>query len=32
MTNKVSNTGVVSTDTTGFGTARNGLAASSYGS
>ena len=31
MTNLVSNTGVVATDTTGVGTARNGLAASSYG-
>ena len=31
LTNKVSNTGVVATDTTGVGTARQGLAASSYG-
>ena len=31
MTNLVSNTGVVSTDTTGVGTARSGLAAASYG-
>jgi hypothetical protein len=31
MTNKVSNTGVVSTDTTGVGTARRGLAAAGYG-
>ena len=32
MTNLVSNTGVVSTDTTGVGTARYILAASSYSS
>ena len=32
MTNKVSNTGVVATDTTGVGTARAYLAAASYGS
>ena len=32
MTNLVSNTGVVATDTTGVGTARNALAAASYGS
>jgi hypothetical protein len=31
MTNKVSNTGVVSTDTTGVGTARQSLAAAGYG-
>jgi hypothetical protein len=31
MTNLVSNTGVVATDTTGVGTARNALAASGYG-
>jgi hypothetical protein len=31
MTNLVSNTGVVATDTTGVGTARNQLAASGYG-
>ena len=31
MTNLVSNTGVVSADTTGVGTARGGLAASGYG-
>ena len=31
MTNKVSNTGVVSADTTGVGTARRELAAASYG-
>jgi hypothetical protein len=31
MTNLVSNTGVVAADTTGVGTARNGLAAASYG-
>jgi hypothetical protein len=31
MTNKVSNTGVVSTDTTGVGTARYDLAACGYG-
>ena len=31
MTNLVSNTGVVATDTTGVGTARNNLAAASYG-
>ena len=31
MTNLVSNTGVVATDTTGVGTARNGLAAAGYG-
>jgi hypothetical protein len=31
MTNLVSNTGVVSTDTTGVGTARSGLAAAGYG-
>ena len=31
MTNLVSNTGVVATDTTGVGTARNSLAAASYG-
>ena len=30
MTNLVSNTGVVSTDTTGVGTARTGLAAATY--
>jgi hypothetical protein len=30
MTNKVSNTGVVATDTTGVGTGRNGLAAAGY--
>ena len=32
VTNLVSNTGVVSTDTTGVGTARNSLAAAGYGS
>jgi len=32
ITNKVSNTGVVATDTTGVGTARQGLAAAGYGS
>jgi hypothetical protein len=32
ITNLVSNTGVVSTDTTGVGTARNDLAAAAYGS
>ena len=32
LTNLVSNTGVVATDTTGVGTARNYLAAASYGS
>jgi hypothetical protein len=32
ITNLVSNTGVVSTDTAGVGTARNDLAAASYGS
>jgi len=32
MTNLVSNTGIVSTDTTGVGTARYTLAAASYGS
>jgi hypothetical protein len=32
MTNLVSNTGVVATDTTGVGTARYLLAAASYGS
>ena len=32
MTNLVSNTGVVATDTTGVGTAREELAAASYGS
>ena len=32
MTNLVSNTGVVATDTTGVGTGRNGLAAACYGS
>ena len=32
MTNLVSNTGVVSTNTTGVGTARSQLAACSYGS
>ena len=32
ITNLVSNTGVVSTDTTGVGTARHVLAAASYGS
>ena len=32
MTNKVSNTGVVATDTTGVGTGRYGLAAAGYGS
>ena len=32
MTNKVSNTGVVADDTTGVGTARNDLAAATYGS
>ena len=32
ITNLVSNTGVVATDTTGVGTARRGLAAASYGS
>jgi hypothetical protein len=31
MTNLVSNSGVVATDTTGVGTAREGLAAASYG-
>jgi hypothetical protein len=31
VTNKVSSTGVVATDTTGVGTARNGLAAAGYG-
>ena len=31
MTNLVSNTGVVSTDVTGVGTARNSLSAASYG-
>ncbi len=31
ITNLVSNTGVVATDTTGVGTARQGLAASTYG-
>jgi hypothetical protein len=31
ITNLVSNTGVVSTDTTGVGTARYSLAAASYG-
>ena len=31
ITNLVSNTGVVATDTTGVGTARSGLAAASYG-
>lgn len=31
LTNLVSNTGVVATDTTGVGTARYGLAAASYG-
>ena len=31
MTNLVSNTGVVASDTTGVGTARGGLAAASYG-
>jgi hypothetical protein len=31
MTNLVSNTGVVATDTTGVGTARNSLAAAGYG-
>ena len=31
ITNKVSSTGVVATDTTGVGTARNGLAAAGYG-
>ena len=31
MTNLVSNTGVVATDTTGVGTARYGLGAASYG-
>ena len=31
ITNKVSNTGVVATDTTGVGTARNSLAAASFG-
>ena len=31
MTNLVSNTGVVATDTTGVGTARHGLAAAGYG-
>ena len=31
ITNLVSNAGVVSTDTTGVGTARNGLAAAGYG-
>jgi len=30
MTNLVSNTGVVATDTTGVGTARNSLAAAGY--
>jgi hypothetical protein len=32
MTNLVSNTGVVATDTTGVGTARDSLAAATYGS
>ena len=32
MTNLVSNTGVVATDTTGVGTARRGIAAAAYGS
>jgi hypothetical protein len=32
MTNLVSNTGVVATDTAGVGTARNSLAAAGYGS
>jgi hypothetical protein len=32
MTNLVSNTGVVATDTTGVGTSRIGLAAAGYGS
>jgi hypothetical protein len=32
MTNLVSNTGVVATDTTGVGTARQGVRAASYGS
>ena len=32
LTNLVSNTGVVATDTTGVGTVRNNLAAASYGS
>ena len=31
ITNLVSNTGVVATDTAGVGTARQGLAAASYG-
>ena len=31
MTNLVSNTGVVASDTTGVGTARNSLAAATYG-
>ena len=31
MVNLVSNTGVVATDTTGVGTARQGLAAAGYG-
>ena len=31
MTNLVSNAGVVATDTTGVGTARNGIAACEYG-
>ena len=31
ITNLVSNTGVVATDTTGVGTARSALAAASYG-
>jgi hypothetical protein len=31
MTNLVSNTGVVATDTTGVGTARSSLAAAGYG-
>ena len=31
MTNKVSNTGVVATNTTGVGSARQQLAAASYG-
>jgi hypothetical protein len=31
MTNLVSNTGVVATDTTGVGTGRTALAAASYG-
>ena len=31
ITNKVSNTGVVATDTAGVGTARSGLAAAGYG-